>query len=180
MIPNIITTFRLFLVPLFSYLLLIADNLWGASIVLALSGLSDIVDGIIARKYNMITETGKVYDPLVDKLMQITVLFGLAVKGLIPFWFISIIIAKELIMILASMVLYIKKIIVQAKWYGKMSTVIFYAVMFLHVLFKDMPHSVSMILLLILVASMLFSLLAYCGQFISSNKKEVEQIGDID
>ena len=179
MIPNIITTFRLFLVPLFSYLLLIADNLWGASIVLALSGLSDIIDGIIARKYNMITEIGKVYDPLVDKLMQITVLFGLAVKGLIPFWFISIIIAKELIMILASLVLYIKKIIVQAKWYGKMSTVIFYAVMFFHVLLKDIPYSVSMILLLILVASMLFSLLAYCGQFISS-KKEVEQIENID
>ncbi len=179
MIPNIITTFRLFLVPLFAYLMLIADNLWGACLVLIISGISDIVDGIIARKCNMITETGKVYDPLVDKLMQITVLFALAVKGLVPFWFISIIIAKELIMILVSLVLYIKKIIVQAKWYGKMSTVIFYAVMILLVLFKNMPSSISMILLLILILFMLFSGFAYCGQLISY-KKEVEEIGNID
>ena len=179
MIPNIITTFRLFLVPIFAYLMLIADNLWGACIVLVVSALSDIVDGIIARKCNMITDTGKVYDPLVDKLMQITVLFALSVRGFVPVWCISIIIAKELVMILAGLVLYIKKIIVQASWYGKMATVIFYVVMLLLVIFKDMPYSISLILLLILVGSVLFSAIAYGGQLISY-KKEVDQIGEVD
>ncbi|MBR2916354.1 MAG: CDP-alcohol phosphatidyltransferase family protein [Clostridia bacterium] len=179
MIPNIITTFRLFLVPIFAYLMLIADNLWGACIVLVVSALSDIVDGIIARKCNMITDTGKVYDPLVDKLMQITVLFALSVRGFVPVWCISIIIAKELVMILAGLVLYIKKIIVQASWYGKMATVIFYVVMLLLVIFKDMPYSISLILLHILVGSGLFSAIAYGGQLISY-KKEVDQIGEVD
>ncbi|MBQ2890868.1 MAG: CDP-alcohol phosphatidyltransferase family protein [Clostridia bacterium] len=179
MIPNIITTFRLFLVPVFAYLMLIVDNLWGACTVLVISALSDIIDGIIARKFNMITDTGKVYDPLVDKLMQITALFALSVRGFVPVWCISIIIAKELIMILVGLILYLKKIIVQASWYGKMTTVIFYIVMLLLVIFKDMPYFVNMLLLLVLVASVLFSAFAYGRQLISF-KKEVDQIGDIN
>ena len=86
MIPNIITTFRLFLVPLFAYLVVIADNIWGACAVFVISGISDVVDGYIARHFNMITDIGKIYDPLVDKLMHITVLCSLAACRYIPFY----------------------------------------------------------------------------------------------
>lgn len=164
MIPNIITTFRLLLVPTFAYLMLIADNIWAAAALFLISGLSDVIDGIIARKCNMITDTGKVYDPLVDKLMQITVLLALAAKGFIPVWAIIIIIAKEIAMIVAALVLYIKQIIVHSKWYGKMSTVVFYAVILILVLWRNIPFFVQTGLLVILIGTMLFSAVAYVTQ----------------
>lgn len=174
MIPNIITTFRLFLVPLFAYLMLIADNIWGACTVFVVSGLSDVIDGIIARKCNMITETGKVYDPLVDKLMQITVLFALAAREFLPLWFIIIVITKEITMIFVSLVLYIKKIIVQARWFGKLSTVVFYAVILLLVIFKDMSLWLRTLLLIILVSTMLFSAVGYFTQLVSYKRGTLE------
>lgn len=164
MIPNIITTFRLFLIPAFAYLMLITDNIWAASALFIISGISDIVDGIIARKCNMITDTGKVYDPLVDKLMQITVLFALAAKGFIPLWAIIIIIAKELAMITVALILYIKKIIVHSRWYGKMATVVFYAVILILVLWRNIPFFIQTGLLIILIGTMLFSAAAYVTQ----------------
>ena len=167
MIPNIITTFRLFLVPLFAYLVIIADNVWGACAVLVISGLSDVVDGFIARHYNMITDVGKVYDPLVDKLMHITVLCSLAACRYIPFWILWVIIIKEVAMIAVSGILYFKKIIIQAKWYGKMATVTFYAVMLMLVLFEGIPSAIKTALLCILVAAMLFAAGGYIYQLIS-------------
>ncbi len=161
MIPNIITTFRLFLVPAFAYIMLMTDNIWLACCVFILSGISDIVDGIIAKNCNMITDTGKVYDPLVDKLMQITVLFALFARDFIPLWAIIIIIAKELAMICVALVFYLKKIIVQSKWFGKMSTVIFYAVILILVIFPNIPFVVQTALLILLVGSMLFSAVGY-------------------
>lgn len=171
MIPNIITTFRLLLVPTFAYLMLIADNIWAAAALFLISGLSDVVDGIIARKCNMITDTGKVYDPLVDKLMQITVLLALAAKGFIPVWAIIIIIAKELAMIGVALVLYIKQIIVHSRWYGKMATVVFYAVILILVLWRNIPFLVQTGLLILLIGTMLFSAVAYVTQ-LSKYKEE--------
>ncbi len=174
MIPNIITTFRLFLVPIFAYFTLISDNLWAALIVFVVSGISDVIDGIIARKCNMITETGKVYDPLVDKLMQITVLFALSARGFIPVWAIAIIIAKELIMIAVALVLYLKKTIIQSKWYGKMTTVIFYAVILILVIFPDIPLIPQTILLVVLISSMLFSAFGYLTKITKSKKEQLQ------
>ncbi len=161
MIPNIITTFRLFLVPVFAYYMLMTDNIWVACTVFIISGISDVIDGIIARKCDMITDTGKVYDPLVDKLMQITVLFALFAREFIPLWAILIIIAKELAMICVALVFYLKKIIVQSKWFGKMTTVIFYAVILILVIFPNTPFILQTALLVILVGSMLFSAIGY-------------------
>jgi cardiolipin synthase len=170
MIPNIITTFRLFLVPLFAYLMLVYDSIFGACIVFVISGVSDVIDGIIARKCNMITDTGKVYDPLVDKLMQLTVIFAFAARDFIPLWVLIIIMAKELAMIAAGLVLYVKKIIVQARWFGKLSTVVFYAVILMLVVFKDASVQFTTALLSVLVATILFSALAYFAQFISNQR----------
>lgn len=171
MIPNIITTFRLFLVPIFAYLTLISDNIIIACIIFIISGISDVVDGIIARKCDMITDTGKVYDPLVDKLMQLTVIFSFTAKGFIPFWVLVVILAKELSMIIAGLILYVKKIIVQARWFGKMSTVVFYAVILMLVTFRDMPVWFTTALLTVLVVTLMFSALAYCTQFISTQRR---------
>ena len=106
MIPNILTTLRLVLVPLFAYVLVVLKMHWAALAIFLFAGLTDIVDGFIARKFNMITKIGKVYDPLVDKLMQITAVICLAHENIIPDWVIWFILFKEGTMILGGIFLY--------------------------------------------------------------------------
>ncbi len=174
MIPNIITTFRLFLVPIFAYLMLVSDNIFAACVIFIISGISDVIDGIIARKCDMITDTGKVYDPLVDKLMQLTVIFAFTARDFIPVWVLIAIMAKEIAMIAVGLVLYIKKIIVQAKWFGKLSTVVFYAVILMLVVFKDVSVWFTTLLLSVLVATLMFSAFGYFTQFISGQRRSKE------
>lgn len=161
MIPNILTTARLLLVPIFVYLVLGAQNLPGAAAVFVLSGVTDVVDGYIARRFNMITNFGKIYDPFVDKLMQIAVIVSLAIARIVPYWIILVVLLKEVSMIVIGGILYLKKIVVHSNWYGKAATVIFYAIVFLMILWSDMPHVWSTVLLVIMIAAMAFSAGAY-------------------
>ncbi|MEG2380909.1 MAG: CDP-alcohol phosphatidyltransferase family protein, partial [Oscillospiraceae bacterium] len=127
MIPNLLTTVRLLLVPLFVYFIFGNENYALAAATFLVSGFTDIVDGFVARKFNMITDFGKVYDPFVDKLMQITVIVCLAIAKILPVWIIVIIIVKEVSMIVIGGILYFKDIVVHSVWYGKACTVLFYA-----------------------------------------------------
>lgn len=161
MIPNILTTVRLFLVPVFAYLLLKVQNLPAAAVVLILSGATDVVDGYIARKFHMVSDFGKIYDPFVDKLMQITSVICLALAGIIPFGVILIVILKELTMIVIGGILYLKKIVVHSHWYGKATTVIFYTIIFILIIWRNIPHAWVVGLLLVLVGTMLASAVAY-------------------
>jgi cardiolipin synthase len=161
MIPNILTTVRLAIIPFFAYYMLFTDSFLVPAGLFLLSGITDIVDGWIARHYNMITDVGSVYDPLVDKLMQITAVVCLAVKGIVPFWVIGIIAAKELAMIISGIVLYIKKIVVHSNWYGKAATVLFYAVILTLIVFQNISDVLKMTLLIILVMVMLLAAVGY-------------------
>lgn len=161
MIPNILTTVRLLLIPFFTYYVLVAENFTVAAIIFILSGVTDIVDGIIARKFNMVTNFGKVYDPFVDKLMQITAVVCLALSGIIPFVILAIVIFKEVSMIIIGGILYLKKIVVYSHWYGKAATVIFYAIVFIMIMWRDIPSVFATALLVIMVGSVLCSAGAY-------------------
>ena len=136
-IPNLISFIRILLVPLFAYLFMQGDFV-PAVIVLALSGLSDCVDGKIARKFNQISALGKMLDPLADKLTQIT----LAVLLFLTFnkaddsmlnafsWVFLVFIVKEFIMVLGSVImLNIGLRPGAAEIYGKVATLAFYVVM---------------------------------------------------
>ena len=168
MIPNILTTVRLFLVPIFAYLLLKVQNLPAAAVVLILSGATDVVDGYIARKFHMVSDFGKVYDPFVDKLMQITAVICLALAGIIPFGVILIVILKELTMIVIGGILYLKKIVVHSHWYGKATTVIFYTIIFILIIWQNISHAWVVGLLLVLVGTMLASAVAYLVDIIKN------------
>jgi cardiolipin synthase len=96
-------------------------------ILFTFGGATDILDGFIARRYNMVTKWGKVFDPLADKLMQITALIFLTLHQYIPIIVLLIVIAKESLMLLGGILLYRKgKTVMGANWYGKLATVIFY------------------------------------------------------
>ena len=142
-IPNILTIVRFLIIPVFGYCLYV-ENYNFSILLFTLGGITDILDGYIARKYNLITSFGKLADPLADKLMQITALVFLRAQGLIPVIFSIIVVAKEVFMGLGSITLYKKEnFVVSANWYGKLATVIFYFVIVTVILLKNfnVPNS---------------------------------------
>lgn len=124
-IPNLLTILRFFLIPVIvGYLN--DGNYILASVFLTISGLTDVLDGFIARKFNFITNFGKLIDPLADKVTQIAVLAVLTLQNVIPLWILVIVLLKEFVMIAGASFLYGKELVVSSKWYGKLSTVLFY------------------------------------------------------
>ena len=124
-IPNILTIARFFLIPFIIYFIITKQYLL-AFIFLVLSGLTDVLDGFIARKFNFVTNFGKLVDPLADKTTQIAVLLTLTFMNIIPLWIIVIVIIKEAAMIAGASFLYGKELVVSSKWFGKLATVLFY------------------------------------------------------
>ena len=124
-IPNTLTIIRFILIPFIVYYILTGQYIAGF-IVLTISGLTDILDGCIARKFNFITNFGKLIDPLADKATQIAVLASLTFKGIIPLWILLIVFIKEIVMVSGASFLYGKKLVVSSRWYGKLATVLFY------------------------------------------------------
>ena len=124
-IPNALTILRFILIP-FIILFIVKDKYIEAFIFLTISGLTDVLDGFIARKFNFITNFGKLIDPLADKTTQISILVTLSLKDIIPMWILIIVFIKEFAMISGASFLYGKELVVSSRWYGKLATVLFY------------------------------------------------------
>lgn len=124
-IPNILTIIRFLLIPVIVVFCL-QENYILAIIFLTVSGITDILDGLIARKYNLITDFGKLMDPLADKATQVSLLTILVIKNMIPIWILVIVVLKEFCMVSGASFLYGKELVVSSKWYGKLATVLFY------------------------------------------------------
>jgi len=165
-VPNILTILRFFLIPFIIYFLT-QDEYIIAIIFLLLSGLTDVLDGTIARKFNLITNFGKLIDPLADKLTQVSILGTLVVKNIIPLWILVVVILKEATMVAGASFLYGKELVVSSKWYGKASTVLFYLAIALTMIFKDLEinSSIDLIIYYIAVIMTLFSLVMYFREF---------------
>lgn len=164
-IPNFLSVFRIFLVPLFIYLFL-SDNiksgmLWGGA-VFVFAGITDVIDGFLARKFNWVTDIGKLLDPLADKLMQIAAIVCLYIRQLIPIWLIITIVAKELLMIFGAAVI-LKKghIYVQSNWYGKLGTTFFYTAVVLIITIDDKLPTISDLLSVLLLLFTIFTFIMY-------------------
>ncbi len=165
-VPNILTIIRFLLIP-FIVIFAMQNNYIIATVFLILSGITDVADGFIARKYNCITDFGKLMDPLADKCTQISTLLVLVVQHIIPTWIIVVVIAKELIMVIGASFLYGKDLVVSSKWYGKISTVLFYIAIFFSMIFKQFNLSLSFdsYIYYLAVAFTVFSLLMYVRTF---------------
>lgn len=124
-LPNILTIVRFLLIPVI-VLFALNNNYIAAIVVLTISGITDILDGYIARRFNLISDFGKLMDPFADKATQLTILVVLSIKGIIPFWIMLIVLLKEVLMIAGASFLYGKELVVSSKWYGKLATVLFY------------------------------------------------------
>ena len=189
-IPNLISFIRILLVPLFAYLFMQGDFV-PAVIVLALSGLSDCVDGKIARKFNQISALGKMLDPLADKLTQIT----LAVLLFLTFnkaddtmlkafsWVFLVFIGKEFIMVLGSVIMLSVGLRPgAAEIYGKVATLAFYIVMVFIIGFGPevgafrnlftIPNTLMMILVIISAILTMVAFFSYIPDVIRQVKEK--------
>lgn len=141
-IPNALTIVRFLLIPGFVYYFFspMEYGIRIAIVIFVVAGLTDILDGYIARKYNLITRLGIVLDPLADKLMLLTVLISITLKNQIPFWIIVVVAIKETLLILGAITLFNDHdIVVPANRFGKVSTIAFY-IAILAVAF-ELPYS---------------------------------------
>lgn len=164
-VPNILTILRFIFIPIILYFILIGNYVLGF-VFFTISGLTDILDGFIARKFNLISNFGKLMDPLADKLTQISVLATLVTVKIIPVWILAIVIFKELIMVVGASFLYGKDVVVYSKWYGKLATVLFYVAIVISLFTKQFNITgfwvnFSFIIYCIALTSTVFSLVMY-------------------
>ncbi len=124
-LPNKLTMFRVLLIPFFVVLLLVDitpyDN-WIALVIFIVASLTDLLDGKIARKYNLVTNFGKFMDPLADKLLVCSALICLVEMERIAAWMVIVIIAREFIISGFRLVASDNGVVIAASYWGKFKT----------------------------------------------------------
>ncbi len=165
-IPNLLSFFRILLIPLMWYLYVIAHEPGWTVAVLALSGLSDLVDGKIARKYHMTSDLGKVLDPIADKLTQVTLVVCLISRHRQLCYVLALQIVKELTMAGAGLlVLKRTKQVYSAILPGKICTVCLDISLLLLFLFPQMPEPAVWLLTLLCCCAIIVSLGLYLAYY---------------
>lgn len=140
-IPNILSIIRILLVPVFVYLFM-TDRIVTAVIVFVVAGITDILDGYIARKYNLISNLGKILDPFADKLMQFSAFVCLYISQLVPLWMPVVYFIKEFATLIAAILVFKKgNVVVKSHVFGKLATFFVFAFVSLVALFGDRINS---------------------------------------
>jgi cardiolipin synthase len=169
-LPNILTLFRLFLIPVFVLVFFspIENSLITSITIFLVAGATDVLDGYIARKYNLVTKWGMVLDPLADKLMLLTVLVSLAIEDYAPAWIVAIIAMKEVFMIISAMFLFRNNTVIPSNIFGKASTLLFY----LSVFVLSLNENIGDYMLVIAVISAFIALINYSLIYFKQKKLE--------
>jgi len=129
-IPNALTMLRLVLIPVFVVVFFNTpreQDKVAAFIIFAVASITDMFDGMLARKLNQITDFGKLFDPLADKVMVVTAMVCQAIIGVFPWVAIIIVAAKELVMLFGGMFMLSKGVVVYSNYWGKTAQVFFIA-----------------------------------------------------
>lgn len=164
-VPNILSLLRIILIVPSVYYILV-ENYIVAVILFIVSGITDMFDGIIARKLNQITKLGQILDPIADKLTLAAVVTSISIKfpEIIPIAVILVI--KEIMMLTFGIILLNRNITsLSARWYGKVATVLFYVsgivIVGLKALFGYSDYLLNCILMGITAVVMVFAMLKY-------------------
>lgn len=177
-IPNLMGYFRILLIPLFSWMYCTADSTgdyYAAAVVVGISGLTDMFDGKIARRFNMITELGKFIDPLADKLTQAALLICLAVRyPLMRAVLVLFVIKEGFMVVMGALLLPRGKKLDGAMWFGKVCTAVLYAVLFLLLLLPGIGTAAADVLIAVCGVFLLFSFLMYIPVFRRMGKESRE------
>ena len=160
-IPNFLSLIRILLIPLIIWLYCTDEYRMISVAVIILSGLTDIADGIIARKFHMVSDFGKMLDPIADKMTQGAILLCLAIHNIWILILTVLFIIKEICMAVFGYIALRKNSVNSARWYGKANTVVLYVVLVLLILFPGMPEWIGRGLICVSGGMMILSLTLY-------------------
>lgn len=176
-LPNKLTILRIIMVPFFVFFLLtdlVEGSKWIALVLFIIASLTDLLDGKIARKYNLVTNFGKFMDPLADKLLVCSAMICLIEMDKLPSWIVIIIISREFIISGFRLVAADSGIVIAASYWGKFKTVFQMAMII--VLIADLGgvfDIISLILIAVALALTIISLIDY----VVKNKQVLTQGG---
>ena len=164
-IPNMLSMVRLLLIPVIVWLYCVKQEYIWTVVVLVLSALTDMVDGYIARHFNMVSDIGKALDPIADKLTQVATMFCLTTKFPLIWIPVIVLVVKEVLNALFHLMVMKKTgVVYGADWHGKLTTCLLYATMILHVLWAKIPMVVSNVCIILCLCMMLVSMVLYTSQ----------------
>lgn len=171
-IPNILSYVRIVLIPAFVYLYLWRRAYVAAAVVVAISGLTDMLDGFIARTCDMITELGKILDPVADKLTQAALIVCLLSHYELMWTLVGVFVVKEGVMAIAGLlsVREGRPRLKGAMWFGKVSTIVQFIVMTALFAFPAMPLKLANALILLCAPFMLLAFFLYMREYRRINR----------
>ena len=179
-IPNVLSLFRLVLVPVYVLIYLNATqpvHYYIAGSILAVSCLTDLIDGKIARHFNMITTVGKVLDPFADKITQFTLAICLAIRHPVLWIMVVLIFVKELFQLIAGIVAFRKKLILKgALMSGKICTTVLFVSLILLVLMPQLSEDVVGI---VTIVDVIFLLIAF-ADYVRTYYKHTPMLEDLN
>lgn len=174
-IPNFLSLFRLILIPVYVYLYLTAQTTTQyiiAGLVLALSCLTDMIDGRIARKYHMISRVGMLLDPVADKATQLALLVCLSMKYPVLYPVLALLVIKESFQLVAMIIAYLnRKMLPGALLIGKVCTTVLFVSLIALVLLPEAPGAIVDLIALIDACFLGVSFACYIFAYYGKNKK---------
>lgn len=174
-IPNMLSMFRLVLIPVYLYIYLNATkayHYWLAAGILAISCLTDMIDGKIARRFNMISQVGKVLDPIADKMTQFALMVCLSVRRNSIRMLLVLFVVKETFQLLA-MILNLRKhkALDGALMTGKISTTVLFVSLIILVMMPELPSRIADGITLVCAVFLLIAFVDYARAYYGKNKK---------
>ncbi len=171
-IPNLMGYFRILLIPVFCYTYIAKEKYLLAAGIVLLSSLTDLFDGLVARKFNMVTELGKALDPIADKLTHAALAVCLAVRYPLMWALIGLMAIKEGYMGIMGVVFLRKgRMLDGAMWFGKVCTAVLFVGLLLLFVFPHMSSSLVNVLIILMMAVMVFTLFMYIPVFTRMRKE---------
>lgn len=174
-IPNLLSLFRLVLIPVYVAIYLNADSnadYFLSAAILAVSCLTDLIDGKIARHFNMISTLGKILDPLADKATQFTLILCLATEYPVLWYLVGLFVIKEGFQLIAGGIRFKKGIMLKgALLSGKICTTILFLSLILMVLLHDLSPDVVTVIFIVDVVFMLISFGDYLLAYLKNDSK---------
>ena len=175
-IPNLLSLFRLVLIPVYIVIYMNAEepsHYYLSAGILAVSCLTDLIDGKIARHFNMITTLGIILDPFADKATQFTLIVCLAIKHPVLFFLIGLFVLKEGVQLIAGGFNLLKKgkMLSGALLAGKICTTVLFVSLILMVMIPTMSEQTVLVITIVDATFMIISFISYILAYFSKNKK---------
>ena len=175
-IPNLLSMVRILLIPGIVWMYAVREDTVWTLVLVALSALTDVIDGRIARRFNMVSDLGKALDPIADKLTQGALAVCLALRYPLLWALAAWLVVKEVTTgILGLMLVKRERPVHSAKWHGKVCTALLYGSMMLMLLVPGLPTWVANTLIVLCLVMMTVSFVMYLRDYIGRLKSEKEE-----